>query len=59
MTQVLDFAKRLMAAPSVTPATGAGSAAMEAMLAPLGFQVTRCTRGEGATGTPEAPVENL
>ena len=59
MTQVLDLAKRLMAAPSVTPATGAVFDAMEAMLAPLGFEVTRFTRGEGATGTPEAPVENL
>lgn len=59
MTQVLDLAKRLMAAPSVTPATGAVFDAMEAMLAPLGFEVTRFTRGKGAAGTPEAPVENL
>lgn len=59
MTQVLDLARRLMAAPSVTPATGAVFDAMEAMLAPLGFEVTRFTRGEGAAGTPEAPVENL
>jgi succinyl-diaminopimelate desuccinylase len=59
MTQVLDLAKRLMAAPSVTPATGAVFDAMEAMLTPLGFEVTRFTRGEGAAGTPEAPVENL
>ena len=59
MTQVLELAKRLMAAPSVTPATGAVFDAIEAMLAPLGFEVTRFTRGEGATGTPEAPVENL
>ena len=51
MTQVLDLAKRLMAAPSVTPATGAVFDAIEAMLAPLGFEVTRFTRGEGATGT--------
>ena len=59
MTDVLDLAKRLMAAPSVTPATGEVFDALEAMLAPLGFEVTRFTRGEGATGTPEAPVENL
>lgn len=59
MTNVLDLAKRLMAAPSVTPATGAVFDAMEAMLVPLGFEVTRFTRGEGAAGTPEAPVENL
>ncbi|MGY8972464.1 MAG: succinyl-diaminopimelate desuccinylase [Sphingomonadales bacterium] len=59
MTDVLDLAKRLMAAPSVTPAAGAVFDAMEAMLVPLGFEVTRFTRGEGAAGTPEAPVENL
>ena len=59
MTDVLDFAKRLIAAPSVTPATGAVFDAMEDMLAPLGFTVTRFTRGEGEAGTPEAPVENL
>ena len=59
MTDVLELAKRLMAAESVTPATGAVFDAMEAMLAPLGFDVTRFTRGEGAAGTPEAPVENL
>lgn len=55
----LDYAKRLMAAPSVTPATGAVFDAMEAMLAPLGFIVTRFTRGEGEAGSDEAPVENL
>ena len=59
MTQVLDFAKRLMAAESVTPATGSVFDAMEALLAPLGFEITRFTRGEGAAGSPEAPVENL
>ena len=59
MTDVLDLAKRLMAAPSVTPATGEVFDALEAMLAPLGFEVTRFIRGEGAAGTPEAPVENL
>ena len=59
MSNALDYARRLMAAPSVTPATGTVFDAMEAMLAPLGFQVTRFTRGDGAEGTPEAPVENL
>ncbi|KZY56507.1 succinyl-diaminopimelate desuccinylase [Erythrobacter sp. HI0063] len=59
MTDVLDFAKRLIAAPSVTPATGAVFDAMEDMLAPLGFTVTRFTRGDGEAGSPEAPVENL
>ncbi|QZD88785.1 succinyl-diaminopimelate desuccinylase [Qipengyuania aurantiaca] len=59
MTEVLELAKRLMAAESVTPATGSVFDRMEAMLAPLGFEVHRFTRGEGAAGTPEAPVENL
>ena len=59
MTDVLDFAKRLIAAPSVTPATGEVFDAMEDMLAPLGFTVTRFTRGDGEAGLPEAPVENL
>ena len=59
MTEVLELAKRLMAAESVTPATGSVFDRMEAMLAPLGFEVTRFTRGDGAPGTPEAPVENL
>ena len=55
----LDYAKRLMSAPSVTPATGTVFDTMEALLAPLGFEVTRFTRGDGEEGTPEAPVENL
>lgn len=59
MTDVLDFAKRLIAAPSVTPATGAVFDALEAMLAPLGFAMHRFTRGEGAAGSDDAPVENL
>ncbi len=59
MTEVLELAKRLMAAESVTPATGSVFDRMEAMLAPLGFEVTRFTRGDGAAGSPEAPVENL
>ncbi len=59
MSNALSFAKRLIAAPSVTPATGPVFDAMEAMLAPLGFEVTRFKRGEGEEGSPEAPVENL
>ncbi len=59
MTDVLDLANRLMAAPSVTPATGTVFDAMEAMLTPLGFDVSRFTRGDGEVGSPEAPVENL
>ena len=54
-----EYAKRLMAAPSVTPATGTVFDTMEALLEPQGFAVHRFTRGGGAEGTPEAPVENL
>ncbi len=59
MTDVLDLAKRLIAVPSVTPATGAVFDALEAMLEPLGFTVHRFTRGSGPAGSDEAPVENL
>ncbi len=59
MTDALDLAKRLMAAPSVTPATGAVFDEMQAMLEPLGFSVHRFTRGDGPAGSDEAPVENL
>jgi succinyl-diaminopimelate desuccinylase len=59
MLDTLDLAKRLIAAPSVTPATGAVFDELEAMLAPLGFAVHRFTRGDGAEGSEEAPVENL
>ncbi|MEP2735605.1 MAG: succinyl-diaminopimelate desuccinylase [Erythrobacter sp.] len=59
MSAALAHAKALIAAPSVTPATGEVFAVMEAMLAPLGFDVHRFVAGEGADGTPEAPVENL
>ncbi|MBV7265967.1 succinyl-diaminopimelate desuccinylase [Erythrobacter ani] len=59
MSEVLAIAKRLMAAPSVTPATGAAFDELEAMLSPLGFAVHRFTRGEGPEGSDEAPVENL
>ncbi len=59
MTDVLDFAKRLIAAPSVTPATGAVFDELEAMLAPLGFDIHRFRRGDGPECSDEAPVENL
>ena len=59
MSQALDFAKRLIAAPSVTPATGAVFHELQAMLEPMGFAVHRFTRGEGPEGSEEAPVENL
>ncbi len=59
MSKVLDLAKRLIAAPSVTPATGAVFDEMQAMLAPLGFDIHRFQRGDGEEGSEEAPVENL
>ncbi|QUL37714.1 succinyl-diaminopimelate desuccinylase [Erythrobacter sp. JK5] len=59
MSEVLDFAKQLIAAPSVTPATGAVFDALEAMLVPLGFAIHRFRRGDGPEGSDEAPVENL
>jgi succinyl-diaminopimelate desuccinylase len=59
MDDALTLAKRLIAAPSVTPATGAVFDELEAMLVPLGFAVHRFIRGDGAAGSEEAPVENL
>ena len=55
---VLPLAEKLIAAPSVTPATGLVFDVFEAMLAPLGFEVHRFTRGEGEPGSEEAAVEN-
>jgi succinyl-diaminopimelate desuccinylase len=52
---VVALAQRLLACPSVTPATGAVFAALEAMLLPLGFTVDRFVVGEA----PDGPVENL
>jgi succinyl-diaminopimelate desuccinylase len=49
---VADLAEALIAAPSVTPATGLVFERLEAMLAPLGFAVSRTLDG------PD-PVENL
>lgn len=59
MEEALTLAKRLISAPSVTPATGAVFDELQAMLEPLGFTVHRFIRGEGAPGSDEAPVENL
>jgi succinyl-diaminopimelate desuccinylase len=59
MLDPLDLAKRLIAAPSVTPATGAVFVELAAMLTPLGFAVHRFVRGDGPEGSDEAPVENL
>ena len=58
MLDVADLAKRLIAAPSVTPATGAVFDELEAMLTPLGFAVHRFVRGDGPEGSDEAPVED-
>ncbi|CCW16090.1 N-succinyl-L,L-diaminopimelate desuccinylase [Sphingobium indicum BiD32] len=52
---VVALAQRLLACPSVTPATGAVFAALEHMLVPLGFTVDRFVVGEA----PDGPVENL
>ncbi|MET0251952.1 MAG: succinyl-diaminopimelate desuccinylase, partial [Novosphingobium sp.] len=52
---VAALAERLIACPSVTPAGGAVFDALQAMLAPLGFAVTRFLAGEA----PNGPVENL
>ncbi len=51
----LEIATRLIAAESVTPATGEVFDVMEALLAPLGFAVYRFTAGD----PPDGPVENL
>nr|WP_298930994.1 succinyl-diaminopimelate desuccinylase [uncultured Erythrobacter sp.] len=59
MSKALDYAKRLIAARSITPATGEVFDVMEAMLTPLGFEVHRFMRGEGAVGSDEEQVENL
>ncbi len=53
--RALDFAKRLIAHKSITPATGGVFAELEAMLEPLGFDVTRFVTGQ----VPDGPVENL
>ncbi|AMK24471.1 MULTISPECIES: succinyl-diaminopimelate desuccinylase [unclassified Sphingobium] len=49
------IAEKLIACPSVTPATGEVFAVLEAMLKPLGFTVDRFVTGEA----PDGPVENL
>jgi len=59
MSIALEYAKRLISVPSVTPATGEVFDEMEAMLKPLGFVIHRFKRGEGVEGSDEAPVENL
>lgn len=51
----VDLASRLIACPSVTPATGEVFDVLEAALEPLGFMVHRFILGEA----PDGPVENL
>ena len=51
----VDLAARLIAVPSVTPATGEVFDVLEAALVPLGFEVHRFLAGEA----PDGPVENL
>jgi succinyl-diaminopimelate desuccinylase len=55
MTEALTLAKALIAAPSVTPATGEVFAVLESALSAQGFQVDRFIVGEA----PDGPVENL
>jgi succinyl-diaminopimelate desuccinylase len=51
----LQYAQRLMACDSITPATGSVFDVFEGMLKPLGFTVERFVSGEA----PHGPVENL
>jgi succinyl-diaminopimelate desuccinylase len=51
----IELTQRLIAAPSVTPATGAVFDVLEAALKPLGFEVDRFICGDA----PDGPVENL
>jgi succinyl-diaminopimelate desuccinylase len=55
MTDALSLAKALIAAPSITPATGPVFDVLEAALASQGFDVERFVTGEA----PDGPVENL
>ena len=55
MIDAIDLTKALIAAPSVTPATGAVFDVLEGALAAIGFDVHRAIEGEA----PDGPVENL
>jgi succinyl-diaminopimelate desuccinylase len=58
MAETIDpvaLAKRLIACPSITPASGEVFDVLEAALVPLGFAVHRFIAGEA----PDGPVENL
>jgi succinyl-diaminopimelate desuccinylase len=54
-SDALAHAKALIACESVTPARGPVFDALEAMLAPLGFECHRFVKGE----PPDGPVENM
>jgi succinyl-diaminopimelate desuccinylase len=55
MTDAIQLASALIAAPSVTPATGSVFDVLDAALRPLGFTVDRFICGDA----PDGPVENL
>ena len=55
MTDTLTLAKALIAAPSVTPATGAVFDVLQAALTAQGFEIDRFVTG----AAPDGPVENL
>ena len=55
MIDAIDLAKALIAAPSVTPATGAVFDVLERALTAIGFTVDRFITGDA----PDGPVENL
>ncbi|WP_428028343.1 succinyl-diaminopimelate desuccinylase [Altererythrobacter sp.] len=59
MSDARTFTEKLIEAPSVTPATGLVFDVLEEMLAPLGFETHRFTRGDGEADSDEAPVENM
>ncbi|MBL0923556.1 MAG: succinyl-diaminopimelate desuccinylase [Sphingomonadaceae bacterium] len=56
----LEYAQKLIACESITPARGAVFDALEEMLIPIGFAVERFVAGEGDDNPAHgAPVENL
>ena len=56
----LDYAQRLMACESISPACGSVFDAMESILLPLGFTVERFVAGaDDPDPAHGAPVENL
>ena len=59
MSNAKQFAEKLIAAPSVTPARGLVFDVMESLLTPLGFETHRFIAGDGEDGSEDAPVENL